>query len=117
MTARRLTFLDRLGMLASGGFDALAEHLPALPEIDLDPEGPIMRRARGAAVDPFAWSQELANLQARLLLAGAPDDLRNAQVTADVPGLGPQSMTLPALWPWDSTPAISSAAHHSRAKR
>jgi DNA/RNA non-specific endonuclease len=92
-----LDLLDHAKDALGAGVEAFAEALPDAPSVQLDPNGPIARRARGETVDPFAWSRELAGYESQMLLAYAPDGIRNAQVTFGVPGIGDQTMTAGAL--------------------
>jgi hypothetical protein len=91
------TFLDQLGAQAAGALDALAAHLPEPPSLQLDPDGPIMRQARGQTINPLEWGSELAGYEAQSVLAFAPDEVRNAEVTVNIPHFGDQTITATVL--------------------
>jgi hypothetical protein len=82
---------------AGDELQALAGALPAFPMAELDPNGPIARQARGEPINPFEWSGEVAQYEARTALAAAPDEVRNAQVTLTLPGVGEQTLSTEAL--------------------
>jgi hypothetical protein len=91
------TFLDGVRGWVSGGIDRVGDALPTLLLPTLDPNGPISRAAQGEAVNPLDWSHELADYESQSVLAGAPDDVRNAQFTVTLPGAGTQTISVEAF--------------------
>src|SRR5712692_7066421 len=89
--------LKQLGQWLGDGAEAVGEALPPFPDVKLDPNGPIARQARGQPINPLEWSQELAGYESQVVMAGAPDGIRNAQVTVTLPGVGQQTITTGAL--------------------
>ena len=77
--------------------DTVGSALPTLDLPQLDPQGQIASAERGQPVNPLEWSHELSDLEAQSILADAPDAVRNAQTTVDVPGLGQQTVSAEGL--------------------
>jgi hypothetical protein len=90
----------------AGLLDGLGSLLPSLPTPTLDPNGPIARQARGETINPLDWANELAGYEAQMVLEGAPAEVRNAQVTVTIPGLGQQTVSTQALVAMAMNPAM-----------